>query len=80
MQWNGLRFGDAASETGPKNLPREMQGVRGQGQDRGRQLRRRLFAIRWGAHVRARRPGEVSNVSLAYPDSVSIPLDQTALG
>jgi hypothetical protein len=31
MQWNGLRFGDAASETGPKNLPPEMQGVRGQG-------------------------------------------------
>jgi hypothetical protein len=47
MQWNGLRFGDAASGTGPKNLPREMRAMQGQGQDHGRQLRRRLFAIRW---------------------------------
>jgi hypothetical protein len=40
LQGNGLPRGDTTDQAGPQNLPRQMQGLRRQGKDRGRQLKR----------------------------------------
>ena len=44
LQGNGLPRGGTTDPAGPQDLPRQMQGLRRQGKDYGRQLRRPIFA------------------------------------
>lgn len=74
MQRNGLRCGDAARGTGPKDLPSEMPVMQRQGQDHGRRLRQGSFLSARGAYVGVRRPAGAGRSRKLIPPSLVLPL------